>query len=101
MAIFGIFGFHAKSGISVDFLEKAKIAIFWASNRSKTSQKGFKPPSNTPRTSLAMLCLESENRKIFPIFRVLAQDFRPEKTGNPKSRNLDNSAFQPFGTQSS
>ena len=48
MAIFGIFGFRAKSAILGDFQEKAKIAVFRASNRSKTTQKGIKPPPNTP-----------------------------------------------------
>ena len=48
MAIFGIFRFWAKSAILDDFQEKAKIAVFRASNRSKTTQKGIKPPPNTP-----------------------------------------------------
>ena len=48
MAIFGIFGIWAKTVILDDFQEKAKIAVFRASNRSKTTQKGIKPPPNTP-----------------------------------------------------
>ena len=48
MAIFGIFRFRAKSAIFDDFTEKAKIAVLRASNRSKTTQKGIKPPPNTP-----------------------------------------------------
>ena len=48
MAIFGIFGFLAKSAIFDDFKEKAQIAVWQASNRSVTTQKGIKPPPNTP-----------------------------------------------------
>ena len=48
MAIFGIFGIWAKTVILDDFQEKPKIAVFRASNRSKTTQKGIKPPPKTP-----------------------------------------------------
>ena len=48
MAIFGIFGFRAKTVILDDFQEKPKIAVFRAPNRSKTTQKGVKPAPNTP-----------------------------------------------------
>ena len=101
MAIFGIFGFKAKSAILGDFQEKPKIAIFRAPNRSKTSQKGVKPPPNTLETRLMNFCPRSENRKFFPIFRVLAQDFRPKKIENPENRNFENGRFQPFRKLSS
>ena len=96
MAIFGIFGFRAKTVILDDFQKKAKIAIFRAPNRSKTSQKGVKPPPNTLETSLKILCPGSENRKFFPIFRVLAQDFWAEKSGNLENQNFEKCQFQPF-----
>ena len=101
MAIFCIFGFKTKSAILGDFQEKAKLAIFRAPNRSKTFQNGVKPPPNTLETSSMSLCPRSENRKIFSIFRVLAQDFRPKKTENLENRNFEKSQFQPFRKLSS
>ena len=101
MAIFGIFGFWAKTVILDDFQEKPKLAVFRAPNRSNTTQKGVKPPPNTLETSLMNFCPRSENRKFFSIFRVLAQDFRPKKIENPENRNFEKSQFQPFRKLSS
>ena len=79
MAIFGIFGFRAKSAILGDFQKKAKIAVFRASNISQTSQKGVKPPPFTLETSLMNLCLGSENRNFFPFSGYWPRIFEPRK----------------------